>query len=318
MKRILTLILICVFLLLSLAGCAAQEREDGINIVVTLFPPYDWMREIVGDVDGVTVTLLEENGVDVHSYQPTVDDMIRISTCDLFIAVGGESDRWIADALKNGDPDRTELLLLPLLGDKAKEEEIVEGMETEEGEEGEEETEYDEHVWLSLRNAAFYCRKIADALCELDGTHASEYRANAEAYIGKLTALDKRYETTVDTAERKTVLFGDRFPFRYLVDDYGLSYYAAFAGCSSESAASFETVIFLSNKVDELSLPAVLALEGTSHLLAQTIIETASSAGVSLLVTDSMQSVTKDEREAGKTYLSIMENNLAVLASALN
>ncbi|MBQ0010184.1 MAG: zinc ABC transporter substrate-binding protein [Ruminococcus sp.] len=316
MKRIFSLILICVFFALSLCGCAAPKREDGIQIVVTLFPPYDWVREIVGDVEGVTVTLLEENGVDVHSYQPTVDDMVRISSCDLFIGVGGESDRWITDALKGGNPDRTEMLLLPLLGDNAKEEELVEGMEGEEDEE-EDETEYDEHVWLSLQNAVFYCRKMADALCEIDGEHAPDYRANAEAYIAKLMLLDQQYRETTDHAARKTVLFGDRFPFRYLVDDYGLTYYAAFVGCSSESAASFETVIFLANKVDELSLPCVLALEGTNHLLAQTIIDTAHSDGVSLLVMDSMQSVTSEARKAGKTYLSVMEDNLAVLSTAL-
>lgn len=317
MRRAVLIIIVCIFLLLTLCGCAGQTQEEGIQIVVTLFPPYDWVREIVGDVDGVSITILEESGTDVHSYQPTVDDMVRVSTCDLFIAVGGESDRWINDALKGGNPDRAELLLLPLLGENAKEEELVEGMEEEE--EGEEdEAEYDEHVWLSLKNAVFFCRKITETLCEIDGGHASDYRANAEAYIQKITSLDKRYQDTVDAAKRKTVLFGDRFPFRYLVDDYGLSYYAAFTGCSSESAASFETVIFLSNKVDELSLPCVLALEGTNHLLAQTIIDNAKSKDVSLGVMDSMQSETEKSKNEGKTYLSAMENNLAVLSTALN
>lgn len=279
------------------------------------------MREILGDkADRAEVTMLLDNGVDLHSYQPTADDIIKISDCDLFIYVGGESDGWVEDALKEATNKEMQVInLLDVLGEQVKEEEVVEGMEAEEEEsEDENEPEYDEHVWLSLKNAETLCNAITDALEEIDPANKDAYATNAASYLEKLAALDGEYQTVVDNAARKTVLFGDRFPFRYLVDDYGLSYYAAFAGCSAETEASFETISFLAGKVDELRLPCVLTIEGAQHKIAETIVQNTAEKNQSILTLDSMQSTTSTDVANGTTYLSVMESNLDVLKQALN
>lgn len=279
------------------------------------------MREILGDkADHAEVTMLLDNGVDLHSYQPTADDIIKISDCDLFIYVGGESDGWVKDALKEAtNKDMQVINLLDVLGEQVKEEEVVEGMEAEEEEsEDEDEPEHDEHVWLSLKNAETLCNAITDALEEIDPANKDAYAANAASYLEKLAALDGKYQTVVDNAARKTVLFGDRFPFRYLVDDYGLSYYAAFVGCSAETEASFETISFLAGKVDELGLPCVLTIEGAQHKIAETIVQNSAAKNQSILTLNSMQSTTSADAVNGTTYLSVMESNLDVLKQALN
>ena len=247
---------------------------------------------------------------------------MKVAACDVFIYVGGESDEWVEDALKEAvNPDMRVVDLLDALGDAAKEEETVEGMEAEEEEEGEEEgeePEYDEHVWLSLRNAQSLVEAIADALAEADGENADLYRANAEAYAGRLGELDGRYADAVAAAELDTVLFADRFPFRYLADDYGLTYYAAFSGCSAESEASFETIAFLAGRVDALGLPAVLTIEGANHRVAETVVANTAGKDAAILVMDSMQGTTAADVAAGATYLGVMEGNLAALTQALN
>ena len=303
------------------APSASQSGNKPLKIVTTIFPEYDWVREILGDkADHAEVTMLLDNGVDLHSYQPTADDIIKISDCDLFIYVGGESDGWVEDALKEATNKEMQVInLLDVLGEQVKEEEVVEGMEAEEEEsEDEDEPEYDEHVWLSLKNAETLCNAITDALEEIDPANKDAYATNAASYLEKLAALDGEYQTVVDNAARKTVLFGDRFPFRYLVDDYGLSYYAAFAGCSAETEASFETISFLAGKVDELRLPCVLTIEGAQHKIAETIVQNTAEKNQSILTLDSMQSTTSTDVANGTTYLSVMESNLDVLKQALN
>ena len=304
------------------APSALQSGNKPLKIVTTIFPEYDWVREILGDkADHAEVTMLLDNGVDLHSYQPTADDIIKISDCDLFLYVGGESDGWVEDALKEATNKEMQVInLLDVLGEQAKEEEVVEGMEGGEEEEADEEEgpEYDEHVWLSLKNAETLCSAITDALEEIDPANKDAYAANAASYLEKLAALDGEYQTVVDNAARKTVLFGDRFPFRYLVDDYGLSYYAAFAGCSAETEASFETISFLAGKVDELRLPCVLTIEGAQHKIAETIVQNTAEKNPSILTLDSMQSTTSTDVANGTTYLSVMESNLDVLKQALN
>ena len=478
------------------AGCgsaSADNAAQNIKIVTTIFPEYDWVREVLGDAaDNADLTMLLDNGVDLHSYQPTADDIIKISDCDLFIYVGGESDEWVDDALENAvNKDMKVINLLDVLKDTVKTEEAVPGMQAEEGhnhgvgdfddsdvkdrslsdwngdwqsvypyvldgtldpvmekkaesgtktaeeykesyiasyetdiekisidgntitytrkdgtsaaaydsegfyirhkddgskqvrykyqkvsgdadaptyivfsdhnissaepehfhlyfgedgfdslvEEGKhfptfypasltgaeiademlehEEKEYDEHVWLSLKNAEVLVGAISNALQELDPDNKGTYAANADAYVKKLSALDADYQAAVDGAAYKTVLFGDRFPFRYLVDDYGLSYYAAFAGCSAESEASFETISFLAKKVDELGLPCVLTIEGKDHRIAETIVENTAAKNQKILTMDSMQSTTSEDAANGVTYLSVMEQNLPVLKEAL-
>lgn len=328
MKKLIACLLAGLMMVGALTACSSSTtakngQTDKLSVVCTIFPEYDWVREILGSHAGdADITMLLDNGVDLHSYQPTADDIIKISNCDMFIYVGGESDQWVEDALKEStNKNMVVINLLEILGDTVKEEEVIEGMEAEEDEaqeEGEEGPEYDEHVWLSLKNAKTFCNYIASKLGELDSTNAGDYSANADAYGKKLDELDKSYQQTVDSAGQKTVLFGDRFPFRYLADDYGLTYYAAFVGCSAETEASFETIAFLSKKVDELGLGSVLTIEGAKHKIAETIVQNTKDKNQAVRTMDSMQSTTSKDVENGTTYLSIMQTNLEVLKDALN
>ena len=339
-------LLLALLLLCGLAGCgngaadADGKKEGQLRIVATIFPEYDWVKNLLGEnPGGATVTLLLDSGTDMHSFQPTAEDMMTIASCDLFIYVGGESDSWVRDALRNaGNPGRIAVDLLSVLGDAAKEEVLLEGMQEEAEENGADEAEdghddatdhghgsadshvtgYDEHVWLSLRNAQACCRAITDALIRLDPENKAYYEETLASYMEKLDTLDKAYTDAVGRAGRKTLLFGDRFPFRYLADDYGLTCYAAFSGCSAETEASFETVIFLAEKTDTLSLPCVLVIDGSDERIARTIIENTAAKNQKVLTLDSMQSVTGKEIDAGETYLGIMEKNLGVLKEALN
>ena len=512
MKKLLSALAALVMLLSCLMAPAALA-DDKISVVTTIFPIYDWVREVAGNnLSNMDLTMLLDNGVDLHSYQPTAQDILKVSTADLFIYVGGESDEWVEDVLEAApNADVRTINLVEAMGEDIKMEELVEGMEhvheheeeehaheeheheeieeediqdrpladfagdwkslaplAESGEldaylqheaeehgeslekvraeqvekwacdavsvkiegntitftaadgavcaaaytfagytpvladdgdikavrynyttdsadapkyvqfndhgyqpaaaehfhfymgsEGfealmnaasnsffvpadwsaaeimtelaghgghdhdheheheEEEEEADEHVWLSLRNAEKLVKVIADTLAEIDATNADAYQANAAAYIEKLAALDGEYQKAVDLANVNTVLFGDRFPFRYMVDDYGLSYYAAFSGCSAESEASFATVVFLAQKVNELNLPAVLTIEGANHRIAETVVATSDAKAAKILSMDSLQSTTSADVKNGVTYLSVMESNLAVLKEAL-
>ena len=524
MKKLISLFLCLALMLGILAGCgktpAADDNKDTdgkkLSIVATIFPAYDWVRQILGErASDVDLTLLLDSGADLHSYQPTADDMVKISNCDMFVYVGGESDEWVKDALANATyKNMVAVNLMDVLGDSVKEEEIVEGMEHDHDHDHEEseahnkevstfeddqvqdrslkdwagewqsaypyvldgsldkgfahkaesgkmtaeeykayyatgyetelktiaingdtntitftdvngktcaspykyvgyyiqdwstgtraamyrfeavnkasgapafiefndhiiepcqaehfhfrssntgfddiedpenrwptffpadwnaedileafighdhsddddhhhedgEVEYDEHVWLSLKNAAVLCAELANQLSKLDADHQEVYATNATAYIEKISALDVKYQEAVEAAKVKTVLFGDRFPFRYLVDDYGLSYYAAFVGCSAETEASFETIIFLANKVDQLGLNAVLTIESGDGKIARTIIENTAAKSAQVLQMDSMQSTTAQDVADGATYLGAMEKNLDALKEAL-
>ncbi len=320
MKKTISLILITMMVICSLGACASPagtSGDDKISIVTTIFPEYDWVMNILGNNPAnAEVTLLLDNGVDLHSYQPTADDIMKIATCDMFIYVGGESDRWVEDALSEAvNKDMVVINLLEVLGDSVKEEEVVEGMQ----EEDEDETEYDEHVWLSLKNAVICTEAISHALQDkVDPENSITYAENAAEYMRKLFTLDREYEETIANASGDTLLFGDRFPFRYLTDDYDLNYYAAFAGCSAETEASFETVTFLSGKVDELNLGCILTIETSDGKIAETIRDNTSTGDQKILVLDSLQSVTMDDIINGVTYLSIMKENLNVLSEALN
>ena len=297
-----------------------EDTDKKLNIVTTIFPEYDWTRAVLGDqADKVNLTMLLDNGTDLHSFQPAVKDIMKVSSCDLLIYVGGESDQWIEDALESAqNKDMKTINLMEVLGDSIKEEETVEGMqESDHGHEDEDEKEYDEHVWTSMRNAEVICDAIADTLEEMDPENKEIYQSNAEAYREKLSALDEEYQETVDNAKQKTLVFADRFPFRYLVDDYDLSYYAAFSGCSAESEASFKTVTFLAGKVDELGVKSVLTMEKSDDRIAQTVIENTKAKDQKILQLNSMQSITSEEIADGATYLSVMEDNLNVLKEAL-
>ncbi|MCR5527359.1 MAG: metal ABC transporter substrate-binding protein [Lachnospiraceae bacterium] len=308
------------------AETASTETSgsEKYSIVCTTFPQYDWVKEILGDAaDKFEVTYLMDNGTDLHSFQPSAEDIMKIGDADLFIYVGGESDDWVEDALKNATNSKIQAVnMLEAVGDTAKEEEVVEGMQAEEeeheGEGEEEEIEYDEHVWLSLKNAQTIVTDIADKIELIDTADAQKISDNADAYNEKLSALDVKYAEAVEAGSFDTVLFGDRFPFRYLVDDYGIKYYAAFVGCSAESEASFETISFLAGKVDELGLPAILTIENSDQKIANTIKENTKTKDQEILVMDSLQSVSSEDIENGKTYLGTMTDNLETLKKALN
>lgn len=310
---------------------SANDSTSGtepIKVVTTIFPEYDWVKQIIGDkADSAEITYLLESGVDLHNFQPTADDIIRISNSDLFIYVGGESDEWVEDALKGAvNKDMKVINLMETMGDKAKLEEVKEGMQHdhdhdhEEGEEDhdhEEEEEYDEHVWLSLVNAKFLCGEITDALCGIDPANADTYKANYAAYSAELDVLHSDFQKLADSAAIKTVVFGDRFPFRYFVDDYGLDYFAAFSGCSAETEASFETVIFLTQKMDELGCKTIYTIENSDKSIAQTIIGSTQAKDQTVAELNSLQSVSRADIDAGATYLSLMRGNYDVLAETL-
>lgn len=322
MKKIIAILMACLFVLSFTTAFA--ESEKTLSIVCTTFPQYDWVRQILGDrVNDVDLTLLLDNGIDLHNYQPTAGDIIRIARCDLFIYTGGESDGWVDDVLATAQNPRMKIVNL-LASVEAKEEETVEGMQEEDHDHDEhdehahDEIEYDEHVWLSLHNAETLIETIANTLCELDAANAPAYQENAANYIAQLSELDNQYKDVVANGQRTTILFADRFPFRYLADDYGLTYYAAFAGCSAETEASFETIAFLAQKVDELQLPAVLTIEGANHAIAETVVASTQAKNQVILTMNSIQSVTAKDAQNGESYLGIMADNLNVLKEALN
>lgn len=335
MKKYISLLLAAVVTACCLSGCGqkisnTQTNENGqsteisendsqkMKVVTTIFPEYDWVKQIAGEeASNLELTMLLDNGVDLHSYQPTADDIMKISECDLFIYVGGESDAWVEDALKEAVNKNMKVInLLDVLGNTVKEEEVVEGMQTEE-EESEEGPEYDEHVWLSLKNAKVLCKAIADDLADIDAENAHIYQSNEQDYVKKLDDLDKQYQEVVDASSQKTLIFGDRFPFRYMVDDYGLSYYAAFVGCSAETEASFETITFLAKKTDELGIRNIMTIEKSDQKIAKTIIDNTKDKNQNILTLNSMQSTTSDDVKNGTTYFSVMEDNLEVLKEAL-
>ena len=315
---------LCMLWCALLTGCKSSTNHTGIaeySIVCTTFAQYDWIREILGThTEHFELTYLLEKGGDLHNYQPTAESMAKISSADLFVYVGGESDEWVEEALKGAvNQEMCVVNLIDTLGDRIWEEEIVEGMQTHEGHEGHsnEETEYDEHIWLSLKNAAYLTDVLSEKIGQLDAENAAYYAENAEAYIQELHALDDAYTDAVNRAERNTLLFGDRFPFRYMTEDYGIDYYAAFAGCSTETDASFETITFLSGKADELELHTILAIEGSDQRIAEIIRQNTRSQNQEILTMNSLQSVTAKEIEDGFTYLGAMRDNLEVLKKAL-
>ncbi len=335
-KTIKTIIFAAAVALFSCAFAASKK-----SIVCVTYPEYDWVMNILGDkAASFNVTLLQNNGTDLHSYQASIKDIAKISVCDMLVFVGGESDEWVEKAVAEAkNKNMIVVNMMEALGDKVKEEEIVEGMQAEEEEEEDEhehehadhdddhdhdghhhhhdEVEYDEHVWLSLRNAAALVQTLAQKISKLDSANAAVYKANAAAYSKSLLDLDAQYKAAVAAAAKKTILFGDRFPFRYLADDYNLKYYAAFVGCSAETEASFETVIFLAKKVDELGLNAVLTIEKSDKKIAKTIVSNTKKKSAEILEMDSLQSITQKDIKADRSYLSAMKKNLEVLKKAL-
>lgn len=345
------------------AACGTKSETEGaakkISVIAVTYPQYDWFKNVLGGrANAVDLKLLIKNGADLHSYQPSAQDIATIAGADMVVYVGGESDEWIEKALAATPKEgRIEVNMMKVLGDRVKEEEVVEGMQGETKDEKpalslpkgrktkesaeehhehakatepaeatsehhhhdeEEEVENDEHIWLSLKNAEILVKALAESIAKLDTAHATEYHMNAALYIAKISALDAQYRATIGNATLKTILFGDRFPFRYLVDDYGIKYYAAFVGCSAESEASFETITFLAGKMDSLELPAIFTIDGSDGKIARAILDASKkSKNAEVLMLNSMQSVKDEQIKAGADYLSIMRDNLEVLKKAI-
>ena len=305
--------------MLALAGCNGQAKINENKVIVcTVFPQYDWVRNIIGDIEGYEVKLLIKDGTDIHSYQPTIADVAMITNSDMLIYVGGESDAWIDEIVEPETKDIVKVSLLGCIGDSAREEELVEGMQLPKEEGDEEEPEYDEHVWLSLKNASLLCECVAEEIAALDESNRETIIKNTHEYVAELKTLDDMYAQGLAGARLNTLIFTDRFPFRYLMDDYGLDYYAAFLGCSAETEASFETIRFLADKLTELKLPAVVILDGADDAMAKTVVATSDNKDAVILRLDSMQSVTAGNIEAGTTYIGIVNSNYEVLKTALD
>lgn len=348
MKKIIITMLSMCLLVFLLYGCSTVKKvstsDDKVSVVSTIFAPYDFVREVAGDK--AELTMLLPPASESHSFEPTPQDIIKIQNSDVFIYVGGESDAWVNEVLESMDTSKMKIITL-IDCVEVVEEEIVEGMEEEhdhedisldEEHEGEEqegdeheneehaneehedeehadvEHEYDEHVWTSPKNAKLIVQKISDVLCEVDEVNKEIYKKNTTEYLGKLDELDQAFQTVVDESVRKTIVFGDRFPFRYFADAYGLSYFAAFPGCSTETEASAATVAFLIDKIKEEQIPVVFHVELSNQKMANTISE-ATDAKVLLL--HACHNVSKAEFESGVTYLDLMYKNVENLKEAL-
>lgn len=353
MNKKINLLLICMLSLVLMLACNSNKntgkdaaesipadkaetiQKDGkIKVVTNIFPAYDWIKNIAEGTD-VEVVNLTDNGTSLHNYEPSASDIEEITGSNLFLYVGGESDEWAPDAAKNA-PNTKSMSMLDILGDAVKEEEVKEGMEHEH-EDGDddhehedadhdhddhdhdehehEEVEYDEHVWLSLKNAKAISKAVADALAEIDAKNADKFQANFETYAAKLDAMQEEFDAARKAAKVETILVADRFPFRYLVSDMGLDYYAAFVGCSAESEASFDTITFLAQKLDELGLKHIIKLIGSDGKIADTVKNASKAKNQDIIEMTSMENASSKD---GKSYLDYMQMNLEALKKALN
>ncbi|MDR1802933.1 MAG: metal ABC transporter substrate-binding protein [Treponema sp.] len=301
---------------MSIGGCreARPVRVEGkINVTSVIFPSYDFVRAIADD--RVNLVMLLPPGTESHSFEPRPLDIITINESDIFIYPGGENSKWVDRILDSLDvSDKVKVLKLMDMVEVV-EEEIVEGMEEDDDHEEEDHSPaFDEHVWTSPRNAKVIVAAITEALCTQDSVNANFYRQNAAEYLARLDELDASFRAVVDGAKRKTIIFGDRFPFRYLADAYGLSYFAAFPGCSTDTEPSASTVAFLINKVKSEQVPVIFHIELSNEKLADTISE---AAGVKKLLLHSCHNVTRRDFESGANYLDIQKANVENLREAL-
>jgi zinc transport system substrate-binding protein len=313
LKRTILILITFAAILYGVSGCkqnkkAVTRNANGkISITATIFPLYDFVRQIAGD--RVNLSMLLPPGAESHSFEPSPKDIITIQNSDIFIYAGGESDAWVDRILESMNTDKMRILtMIDTVG--AVEEEIVEGME----EEDEEEIAYDEHVWTSPKNAILIVNAITELLCETDYANAAFYRQNAQTYTEQLEELDKQFQSVVNGAKRKTIVFADRFPFRYFADAYGLSYFAAFPGCSTETEPSAATVAFLINKIKAEKIPVIFHIELSNERMADTISD---ETGAKKLLLHACHNITKRDFDAGLGYLDFMRRNVENLREAL-
>ena len=297
-------------------------------IVATNFPAYDFARAVAGDT--AEIKMLIDPGVETHDFEPTPGDIIDIKNSQMFIYNGGESDEWVDDILKNIGPETKILRMMDAVS--VVEEETVEGMETNqeqnetkhrryeinhsqnETNQKQDEVEYDEHIWTSVRNAQKIINYIKNELIRILPEHEKLFNNNAQNYAEKLADLDVKFQEIVNNGKRKTLIFGDRFPLRYFVDDYNLNYFAAFPGCSEQTEASGETIAFLAEKIQSEKIPVVLKIELSSGAIAETI---ARETGAKILTFQTGHNLSATDFTSGRTYVEIMTENLATLKEAL-
>ncbi len=310
MKKIIS-ILTVLLMLLSLMACGTKTvKNNKINIVCTVFSIYDWVREIAGE--NANINWLLDNGTDMHSFEPTAADMIAIAECDIMIYIGGTSEEWTNETVKQYEnKNRTVINLMELLGENTLCAEHTEEHHHHHHDEA------DEHIWLSLKNAVIFTEYITNVLVSKDPKNAVIYKSNNKAYVESLNQLDKQYQELVNNTDIKTLVVADRFPFRYLTNDYGINHYAAFPGCSAETEASFETIAFLSKKTDALGLNYIITTETANKKIAETVIDNTKDKNIKILTLDSMQSVNKKSIKDGISYLKLAEKNLETLKKAL-
>lgn len=322
MKKLIAMVLALVLLAMGFAGCGTDQTTDQtaadsskkLQVVATIFPGYDFAKQVCGE--NAEVTMLLPPGSESHSYEPTPQDIITIQNCDLFIYVGGESDAWVDGILESMDTPVNTVRMMDCV--ETVEEETVEGMEAEEdtAEDGaEEEAEYDEHVWTSPKNAETITESIADKLCEIDADNSTSYQANCDDYVAQLADLDQSFADFFATVSNKLLIFGDRFPLRYFVEEYGLKYYAAFPGCSTDTEPSAATVAFLIDKVEEDQVGTVFYIEFSNHTVADSIAE---ATGAKTALFQTCHNVSQEDMDSGATYVSIMRQNLETLKGAMS
>lgn len=309
MKKMIALLTALFLLIVSLpAGALAQE---GLSVVTTIFPEYDFARAVAGSGEGIE--MLIKPGAESHSYEPTPMDIITIQKCDVFICVGGENDVWAQKILDGLDTSKMQIVrLMDIVEPMALEHHHAD--EHEHDHEDEHAHEYDEHVWTSPVQSMAIVTAIAEAFAQADPDNADTYRANAQAYNAEIALLDEEIRALVDQAERKELVFGDRFPFLYFAREYGLDWVSAFPGCSTDAEASAATVAALIEKVKDDGVPVVCYIELSTHRIADTICEATGAKGMQL---HSCQNVTKEEFESGETYVSLMRKNFDTLREAL-
>ncbi|MBQ2957123.1 MAG: zinc ABC transporter substrate-binding protein [Clostridia bacterium] len=315
MKKAMMVLLLALLLMAGSVSAAEAAEADKLQVVATIFPQYDFIRAIAGDK--VELTMLLKPGAEIHSYEPSPQDILAIQKSDLFVYVGGESDAWIKTILESAQSDtRKDVALMELVEttdehghehDEDHEHEYTHGEDHEH--------EYDEHVWTSPVNTMTIVSCLTDALCELDEANADFYRANEKAYLAELTELDEAFREVVASSEKKHLVFGDRFPLTYFVLEYGLTYSAAFPGCASESEPSAATVTQLIMDIMKEQIPVVFYIELSNHQLADVLAE---QTGAKAMLFYTCQNITSDDFAAGKTYLELMRMNIEPLREALS
>lgn len=314
MKRNLKIIIALAVILIATLGIIigisnSQKQSEKISIITTNFPAYDFARAVAGDK--ADVKMLLKPGAEMHDFEPTPSDIIDIEKSALFIYTGGESDEWVEDILSSTNVNKS-LKMMDAV--ELVEEEAVEGMEAEEEEEEGEEPEYDEHVWTTPKNAKKIINKIKDELIAISPENKDSFEQNTTNYSNRLDELDSEFKEIINSAKRKTIVFGDRFPLRYFAEEYGLEYYAAFPGCSEQTEASSATIAFLVNKVKSENIPVVFKIEMSNNKIAQTI---ADETGAKVLTFNSIHNISAEDFESGITYIDLMEGNLITLEEAL-